>query len=321
MKISLRNFIGALGGLGLAINVYAGTVNIDIGSTAPMPPQDSTSGSLVVDGNTLIITGNRWRSTTSTYTVTPDTVLEFEFMSNAQGEIHAIGLQQDNVISPTRLFQLYGTQAYATTSQGIYVTPAQYHVFQIPVGQYYTGENLRVVFVNDKDSGTKNNTSYYKNLRLVTPGDELPEVIGNCTLTEVELALINAHNQARTQGRTCGTTFYNPAPKLRWDCRLGQASFNHSTDMATNDFFSHTGSDGSSPFDRMRRAGYQFRTAGENISAGYRTVEAAMTGWLNSPGHCSNIMNPAFQDIGAAKAESSTSRYRIYWTAGFGKSQ
>lgn len=321
MKIVPGKFIGAFAALALAVGVSAESVTINIDETTGFGSQDTLDGSVVVSSNSLTITGNRWVATSDTYTITADTKLEFEFMSSARGEIHGIGLDEDNLASPTRIFQLYGTQAYAITSQGTYVTPGQYQVFQIPIGQYFTGNNMRVVFVNDKDSGVKNNTSYYRNLRLVTPGNDYPEVIGNCSLNEVELALINAHNQARIQGRSCGSNWYNAAAKLRWDCRLGQASYTHSNDMATNNFFSHTGSDGSSPFERMRRAGYIYRTAGENIAAGQRTVDAVMSGWLSSPGHCSNIMNPNFQDMGAAKVESSSSTYRVYWTAGFGRSQ
>ncbi|MGM8228840.1 CAP domain-containing protein [Cellvibrio sp. ARAG 10.3] len=334
MNIALRRWIRWVGGLGLSLSVGASvsmglslsagaaTVAVDVSNTVGMPGQDSRNGTVVEDGANLVITGNRWRATSTTYTITPDTILAFDFMSTEEGEIHAIGLQETLAYSPDNLFQLYGTQSYGMTSQGTYTSLGQYQRFQIPVGQYYTGENLRMVFVSDKDTPGKTNNSHYRNLRLITPDDPAgPEVVGNCSLSETELALINAHNEARALGRRCGTTWYNPAPALRWDCRLGQASYVHSADMASNNFFSHTGSDGSSPFDRMRREGYQFSTAGENIGAGYRTVDAAVNGWLNSAGHCSNIMNPNFQDMGAARVDSATSAYRIYWTVGFGTSR
>lgn len=328
MNSALRQWISCVGGLslslslGLSLPAGAATIAIDISNTVGIPAQDSRNGTVVADGANLVITGNRWRATSTTYNITPDTVLAFDFMSTEEGEVHAIGLQETLAYSPDNLFQLYGTQSYGMTSQGTYTLPGQYQTFQIPVGQYYTGENLRMVFVSDKDTAGKTNNSHYRNLRLITPDETSgPEIVGNCSLNETELALINAHNEARAVGRNCGSTWYNPAPALRWDCRLGQASHVHSTDMATNNFFSHTGSDGSSPFDRMQREGYQFRTAGENISAGYRTVDAAVNGWLNSAGHCSNIMNPNFQDMGAARADSANSTYRIYWTAGFGTSR
>lgn len=322
MNVLRRGMVIFLAAAGLSLDTYAATVNVDVNNTVTVSPQDSRNGTVVVDGNTLILTGNRWRASANTYNVSTDTVLEFEFMSNSEGEVHAIGLQPTLAVSPNNLFQLYGNQAYGMTSQGTYGMPGQYQTFQIPIGDYYTGENLRVIFVNDKDTAGKTNNSYYRNIKLITPDANTgPDIIGNCSLNADELALINAHNQARSAGRQCGSNWYNAAPALRWDCRLGQASYVHSNDMASNNFFSHTGSDGSSPFDRMRREGYQFRTAGENISAGYGTAEAAVSGWLNSAGHCANIMNPNFQDMGAAKAENTASTYRIYWTAGFGRSQ
>ncbi|HSX85932.1 MAG TPA: CAP domain-containing protein, partial [Cellvibrio sp.] len=272
MNVLLRQWITCVGGLSLSLSVGAATIAVDVSNTVSIPEQDSRNGTVVEDGVNLVITGNRWRATSTTYSITPDTVLAFEFMSTEEGEIHAIGLQETLAYSPDNLFQLYGTQSYGMTSQGTYTMSGQYQTFEIPVGQYYTGENLRVVFVSDKDTAGKTNNSHYQNLRLITPEETSgPEIVGNCSLDETELALINAHNEARAVGRNCGNTWYNPAPALRWDCRLGLASHVHSTDMATNNFFSHTGSDGSSPFDRMRREGYQFRTAGENISAGYHT--------------------------------------------------
>src|SRR4030067_605973 len=57
------------------------------------------------------------------------------------------------------------------------------------------------------------------------------------------------------------------------------------------------------PGDRFAREGYAWRTYGENIAVGYPTVSAVMQGWLGSDGHCRNIMNPAFREIGAAYAE------------------
>src|SRR3990172_6631535 len=92
-------------------------------------------------------------------------------------------------------------------------------------------------------------------------------------------------------------------PPVAWNDSLAIAAYLHSEDMATNQFFSHTGSDGSSPGDRITREGYAWWTYGENIAVGYPTVSAVMQGWLGSDGHCRNIMNPAFREIGAAYAE------------------
>jgi uncharacterized protein YkwD len=103
---------------------------------------------------------------------------------------------------------------------------------------------------------------------------------------------------------------------LRIHSQLNAAAEAHSNDMARNNFMSHTGSDGSSMGDRIKRHGYNFRTAGENIAAGQRSPEDVMRSWMNSSGHRQNILNPNFRDIGVAYANGGS--FGIYWTQKFG---
>jgi uncharacterized protein YkwD len=105
--------------------------------------------------------------------------------------------------------------------------------------------------------------------------------------------------------------------------QLNQAALAHSEDMALNDFFDHTGSDGSSVTDRMEAAGYvNWLTAGENIAAGQTTPEAVMTAWMNSPGHRANILNCDFEDIGVGyyhhPDDDGSEVWYHYWTQVFG---
>ncbi|MEW5755395.1 MAG: CAP domain-containing protein [Pseudomonadota bacterium] len=129
--------------------------------------------------------------------------------------------------------------------------------------------------------------------------------------------LLTLVNTARAVARSCGATRYGAAPPLAWHCNLEQAAQGHSTSMADNDFFSHIGLDGSNPGERITATGYIWRAYGENIAAGYSTEEDVVNGWLNSPGHCANLMNPRFTEIGTASAENPAARYRIYWTQNF----
>ncbi|MFE4053393.1 CAP domain-containing protein [Streptomyces sp. YIM B13518] len=94
---------------------------------------------------------------------------------------------------------------------------------------------------------------------------------------------------------------------------LAEAAQDHSEDMAASGTMSHTGSDGSSPGDRITRAGYSWSTYGENVAYGYSTPEQVMTGWMNSPGHKENILNCAFEEIGVGLAQPGS-----YWTQDFG---
>jgi uncharacterized protein YkwD len=89
--------------------------------------------------------------------------------------------------------------------------------------------------------------------------------------------------------------------------------------MATNNFFSHTGSDGNNAASRITAAGYSWFTYGENISAGYFSAQSAIDGWLASSGHCKNIMNPSVTNVAAAKATGGS--YGIYWTQVFARGQ
>lgn len=130
------------------------------------------------------------------------------------------------------------------------------------------------------------------------------------------LALVNA---ARARPRTCGTQAFGPAGPLKWNPLLGQAALAHSTDMAQKHYFNHKQPDGSLPADRATAAGYRWVRVGENIASGQRTVDEAVASWLDSPGHCANIMNPAFTEMGAAYAINPQNRNRTaYWTQVFG---
>jgi uncharacterized protein YkwD len=130
------------------------------------------------------------------------------------------------------------------------------------------------------------------------------------------LELVNA---ARAVPRHCGDKAAAAAPPLRWNDTLGRVSLAHSEDMARNSYFSHTARDGSSPAQRVERAGYRYRTTGENIAAGGRMqAEDAVAGWIKSPGHCINLMNPAYTEMGVAHAANANSKMGVYWTQVFG---
>ncbi|WP_295889083.1 M12 family metallo-peptidase [uncultured Thiohalocapsa sp.] len=148
---------------------------IDFGATptSPYANQDAVgTGSVSVQdgGATLALLGNRWRRTDATFTVTPNTVLEVDFRSTAEGEIHGLGFDEDDILNDSRIFQLFGTQHwFRALSHGTPYTQADlgtYKRFRIPVGQYYTGTDMRLVLVNDMDTGARDNTSAFRNLRI-----------------------------------------------------------------------------------------------------------------------------------------------------------
>jgi uncharacterized protein YkwD len=109
-------------------------------------------------------------------------------------------------------------------------------------------------------------------------------------------------------------------PALAMHPSLMTSARGHSTDMAVNNFMSHTGSDGSSAWTRMVRAGYVGRWGGENIYAGWSSgsPQDAVTWWMNSAPHRANILGVNYRDIGVGYAYCIGSSYRNYYTVNFG---
>ena len=136
---------------------------------------------------------------------------------------------------------------------------------------------------------------------------------------EIGKTILQAVNEARAAGQTCGDTQFGAVPALLWSNALGDAALSHSLDMASQRFFDHKGKDGRLVGDRASQAGYRWRRIGENIAAGQASSDDAVAGWLSSPGHCANIMNPGFTEMGAAYAvNTARETARVYWTQVFG---
>ncbi|WP_426204352.1 CAP domain-containing protein [Pseudomonas sp. TWP3-1] len=130
--------------------------------------------------------------------------------------------------------------------------------------------------------------------------------------------LLEQLNVARSQPRQCGGQAFAATTPLAWNAVLGGAAESHSRAMANNNFFDHKDRDGRTPGDRAELAGYSGQLVGENIAAGQDTVRKVVDGWLASPGHCANLMNPQYRELGAAYATDPKSDAGIYWTAMFG---
>jgi uncharacterized protein YkwD len=132
------------------------------------------------------------------------------------------------------------------------------------------------------------------------PGEYCGAVAGwPATSAALEREVLELVNQQRSQGADCGSEgTFEPAAPLVQDARLDCAARLHSQDMFERDYFDHTNPDGEAPWDRMERAGYAYGRAGENIAFGSTTAGEVMQQWMNSDGHCANIMSPGFVDVG-----------------------
>ena len=144
---------------------------------------------------------------------------------------------------------------------------------------------------------------------------------------------LNAINQARAVQQNCHSKGIFPAvAPLSWNNKLYQAAYEHSYDLATSNTFSHTGSGTatdwtgvalgkpSSPGDRIEHYHYNWRGYGENIAAGTftNTATIAVQQWLDSDGHCANLMSSNHTEVGMAMVYNASSTYTHYWTQNFG---
>ncbi|WAG77453.1 CAP domain-containing protein [Metapseudomonas furukawaii] len=130
--------------------------------------------------------------------------------------------------------------------------------------------------------------------------------------------LLERINAVRGQPRQCGGQAFEAAGPLTWNATLATAAQDHTRAMANQNFFDHKDRDGRTPGDRAELAGYSAQLVGENIAAGLDSPGKVVEGWLASPGHCANLMNPRFSELGAAYAVDPKSDAGIYWTAMFG---
>jgi uncharacterized protein YkwD len=124
-------------------------------------------------------------------------------------------------------------------------------------------------------------------------------------------------NDIRATGTRCGEKSFGPAPPVQLSGTLDGVASEHALDMARHDYFEHVDLQGHSPADRLRATGYRERLVGENIAYGPTTADEVMAGWLHSPGHCENIMDPRFVEMGLALAPGRGARRGLYWDQEF----
>jgi len=101
---------------------------------------------------------------------------------------------------------------------------------------------------------------------------------------------------------------------LRLNAELTEAAKAHSRDLAQWDRISHYGSDGSNPWDRVKRTGYKARLAAENVGTGQINFNEVMKGWEESPGHNKNLLTPDAVHMGIALVQDPHSEFKSFWT-------
>jgi uncharacterized protein YkwD len=119
-------------------------------------------------------------------------------------------------------------------------------------------------------------------------------------------------NDVRARGTHCGDELFGPVPPVTLSGTLANVALGHASDMAEKNYFEHVDPAGQSPADRVRAVGYSEKLVGENIAFGPKSVDEVVQGWLDSPGHCENIMDPRFAEMGLGLAPG-RAKHGLYW--------
>ncbi len=163
-------------------------------------------------------------------------------------------------------------------------------------------------------------------VRETSPGEEIGEPCEEGTewpsaWAEFEQRVVELTNERRAEGATCDGEEFDPAPPVESNPELRCAARRHSFEMAEREYFAHDSPEGEGPSDRAADAGYEFLAVGENIARGRPTPEGVVEGWMESPGHCRNIMRSNYQEIGVGYVEDIGTIYQHVATQVFGSPQ
>ena len=193
------------------------------------------------------------------------------------------------------------------------------YVAQSTAGLHVTGpESATVLLLRKSNCRTVTNPAF-RDVGLYRRGADSWLVLGSGkepTSAQAPMQATRALqlvNEVRARGARCGDRAFAPAPPVRLSQTLGGVAFGHADDMAKHNYFEHEDLMGRSPADRVRAVGYQERLVGENIAYGPKSAEEVVQGWLDSPGHCENIMDPRFAEMGIAYAAGQASRRGLFW--------
>jgi uncharacterized protein YkwD len=137
-------------------------------------------------------------------------------------------------------------------------------------------------------------------------------------LGTISRQVLELTNRVRALPQRCGSTPFAAAPPLALNATLGRVALDYAREMATYGYMNHTGRDGSSPQQRITRGGYHWVEVGENLASGIMAPEDVVDGWLHSPEHCANLMDPLFREMGVAFAVNPHNSAGVYWAMEFG---
>lgn len=130
--------------------------------------------------------------------------------------------------------------------------------------------------------------------------------------------LLSLINTVRASGYQCGTTWYPAVKPVVWNNKIEAVALKYAISMSSNDFVEHTGLDGSSIGTRLNAGGYRFTASGENLAGGPKSIKLVHQAWLDSPGHCANVMSENFTEVALTCSANEKGKYKKYWVENFG---
>jgi len=152
-------------------------------------------------------------------------------------------------------------------------------------------------------------SAYVQYLPLIPAVDCIPGPLIQPDDLERDIAVEARINEIRAE---------HSLPHLTNSQKITQSALRHSNDMADNNFFDHTGSDGSNAGRRLDEACYKWQVYGEIIAAGYRSPASVVDAWMGSDGHRGVILDTELTEFGAGYAYNRKSELKHYWTVDFG---
>lgn len=122
--------------------------------------------------------------------------------------------------------------------------------------------------------------------------------------TSWQQELLSQVNKVRATGCRCPNgKYYKPSPPLVWNTALARAAQLHAKDMDEKAYFEHRSCDGKNFTTRIQDQGYQWMFAGENIAWGFSDAAKVVRAWQRSKGHCKNLLNPNYTEMGAGRSD------------------
>src|SRR5207302_5413693 len=114
-----------------------------------------------------------------------------------------------------------------------------------------------------------------------------PSVLGD-SINIAAQDLLNLTNQERQK---------NGLAPLVMNDQLTNAAKMKAQDMFALNYWAHNSPTGTMPWDFIKKAGYDYEFAGENLARGFTSAPDIVTAWMNSPSHRENMLSPHYKDV------------------------